>query len=75
MGGNVLHEHKHCKKGITDLNLNTGDESLVSCCIYQLTVLKVSVQTTLVIKNPSIPQSVNLHNGCSHCLLFLSLMP
>lgn len=75
MEGDALQEHKHYKKGITDWNSNVGDESLVSCCIYHLSVLKVSDQTTLGIKGSLIPQSVDPSNEHLHYLLFLSLMP
>jgi hypothetical protein len=60
MGGDDLQEQKYCKEGIIDRNLNGGDESLFSCYIYQLTVLKVFGQTTMVIRKYSIPHSVDL---------------
>jgi hypothetical protein len=60
MGVDSLQEHIYYKKKNYRLKHNAGDESMVSCCIYHMFVLKVSDQTTLVIRNSSIPQSVDL---------------
>jgi hypothetical protein len=46
-----LQEHKHYKKRNYRLKHNAWDESLVACCIYRMYVLKVSDQTTLVVRN------------------------
>jgi hypothetical protein len=51
MRGDALQEHKHYKKTNYRLKHNAGDGSLVSWCIYHLSVLKVSNQTTSCIRD------------------------